>query len=105
MSDLETFRDHCQRMADSRHLDDCERIHRVTKALAGYGSELDWTISCADLTGHEPHEWVGDRGFDWYCPGLCSGCMPDAQRALWTRLADEVDAYLSHDDAPLWEDA
>ena len=33
------------------------------------------------------------------CPGNpaappCTGCVTDADRALWTRLADEVDAYL-----------
>jgi len=27
--------------------------------------------------------------------GQCQGC---ADRALWLRLADEVDAYLSHDE-------
>lgn len=27
----------------------------------------------------------------------CPGCVSDADRALWARLADEVDAYLNHD--------
>ena len=28
----------------------------------------------------------------------CPGCVTDADRALWRRLADEVDAYLTHDE-------
>lgn len=27
--------------------------------------------------------------------GACLGCVTDADRALWVRLADEVDAYLA----------
>jgi hypothetical protein len=30
-------------------------------------------------------------------PG-CPGCVTDADRALWTRLADEADAWLARDD-------
>jgi hypothetical protein len=32
-------------------------------------------------------------------------CVTDADRALWARLAAEVDAYLTTDDTALWEDA
>jgi hypothetical protein len=33
----------------------------------------------------------------------CHGCNPTTDRELFARLADEVDAYLTPDDAPLWE--
>ena len=39
-------------------------------------------------------------------PDPCAGdCVPPRDKALFTRLADEVDAYLTHEDEPLWEDA
>jgi hypothetical protein len=42
-----------------------------------------------------PYGWADGSGLP-DCP--CPGCIPDADRALWARLADEVDAYLSHDE-------
>ena len=104
MTELETFRDHARRLSESAHRDDCDRIHRIVKTsewLSNLG--LDDTLSCPDETGHEPHEWTSTNGIGWWCPGLCGGCATDAQRGLWTRLADEIDAYLSAgDDEPLW---
>jgi hypothetical protein len=38
-----------------------------------------------------PGEWPR-----WVHPdSACPGCVTDADRALWARLADEVDAYLA----------
>lgn len=107
MSDLKITRDHARRMSESEHHDDCERIHRVVKVDRWlYAHGLDATLSCAREDGHEPHEWQGNsRGGDWSCPGLCGGCQTDSERALWRQIADEIDAYLTHDDEPLWEDA
>ena len=102
MSDLEQLRDHARRLSTSAHRDDCERIHRimhVDRRLMRY--DLDHTLSCADTTGHEPHEWISDNGFDWWCPGLCGGCGSDKERAMWAGIADELDAYLTvEDDGP-----
>lgn len=37
---------------------------------------------------------------------VAPGCPAAADRALWLRLAEEVDAYLAtDDDVALWEDA
>lgn len=33
-----------------------------------------------------------------YPDPACPGCVTDADRALWARLADEVDAYLTPED-------
>ena len=99
MSALEEFRDHARRLSTSAHRDDCTRIHRIVKLsrwLEDHG--LDGTLSCPDESGHEPHGWIGTHGMDWTCPGLCGGCMPDGERELWTRLADEVEAYMAADD-------
>ena len=103
MSELSEFRDHARRLSESAHRDDCDRIHRITK-LDRWLSEhaLDVTLSCSSTEEHEPHEWLG-VGLEFACPGLCGGCMPDAERVLWTHLADEIDAHLSNDDEPLWE--
>lgn len=40
-----------------------------------------------------------------YTPPTCDGCVPENDRALFARLAAEVDEYLTPDDAPLWGDA
>lgn len=107
MSDLERFRDHCREMATIQHAEDCYGAQRVTKVLLrnGRASDLDHDLSCADETAHDAHEWIGDHGFDWFCPGVCGGCVSDADRALWIRLADEIDGYLATDDEPLWADS
>jgi len=99
MSDLEQLRDHARRLSAAGHRDDCERIHRIVKVdrrLMRY--DLDHTLSCASIDGHEPHRWVTENGFDWWCPGLCAGCMPVSERALWLQIADEIDAYLTPED-------
>lgn len=69
MSDLTTFRDHARAMVDADHKPECAEERK--------GS---WGATYL----HRPDS-------------TCSGCIPDAERALWTRLADEVDAYLAGD--------
>lgn len=32
-------------------------------------------------------------------PRVCRGCVPDDDRALFARLADEIDDYLAHQNA------
>ena len=107
MSDLETFRDHARRLSESAHRDDCTRIHRIVKLSRWLEDRgLDGTLSCPSEEGHEPHGWIGQHGMDWACPGLCAGCATDTERALWAKLADEIDAYLAPgDDEPLWGDS
>lgn len=69
MTDLERFRDHCRAMTQpGAHRDTC---HAVTGTR--------WS--------HIPSRVHPDPA--------CAGCVPDADRALFTRLADETDAYLA----------
>lgn len=96
MSELETLRDHAQRMAGSRHVDDCMRIHRITKLITPAGGFVDYTLSCASTAGHDPHPWVHPNGLEYDCPGLCSGCMTERERRLWSQVANEVGAHLDN---------
>ena len=102
MSDLERFADHCRAMATAEHKPECCRCGRPY---------------CCGCVGHPDYHPGWDEHYGttrWAehaarCPGNpgappCPGCVTDADRALWTRLADEVAAYL--DPHPtLWRDA
>lgn len=66
MSDLTAFRNHARAMSTAEHKPEC-------------------LIDCQD--------WRGIRSFKMPRHG-CPGCVTDAERALWARLADEADAYL-----------
>ena len=91
MSELETFRDHCRKMADAGHSPDC--AFATGKALDRWGH--------FHLFREWPEKWgARPSGPPKPCPG---DCVSDADRALFTRLADEIDAYLTPDaDEPLW---
>ncbi len=84
MSDLTQFRDHARRCSIATHRTDCPSI----RPSRGYPFRAG---RCDDKTDHDPHEIFPLVD----CPGVCSGCMPDSERALWARLASETDAYLS----------
>jgi ribosomal protein L37AE/L43A len=72
-SDLAAFRDHARRMSTATHTPECPVNGRAQ--LSRFSEDGLW---------------------------VCTGCVTDADRALWTRLADEVDAYLSDDDEGLF---
>ena len=95
MSELEATRDYARRMAQSDHRPGCERRERVT----GVSGRLVDVLSCPRTDGHERHAytmaWSIWPAFTWLCPGICGGCMPDAERALWTQIADEIEAHLA----------
>ena len=99
MSDLKELRDHAQRMAKSDHVDDCVRIHRITKLIIAhpgeYWSTVDVTLSCSSTAGHDPHAWLAVNGLEYGCPGLCGGCMTEPERKLWRQIARELDIYLT----------
>lgn len=78
MSELERFRDHARRMATAEHVDHC-------RAKTPLGRRGWWRWAHPDPA--------------------CEGCVTDADRALWTRLADEIDAYLTDDEQPTLEGA
>jgi len=71
MSDLSAFRDHARTMSTAEHKGTCQ--------------------------GRREHHNFPDGRLVYPDPA-CPGCVSDADRALWARLADEVDAYLSHDE-------
>lgn len=71
MSDLTAFRDHARTMSRRTHRPDCPLWKKVG----------EFAHLCSDSCTHpEPR---------------CPGCVTNADRELWKRLADEVDAYLS----------
>jgi len=83
-TELETFRDHCRKMADPAAW---AKRHRRPLAKSP---------ACFERTH-------GECGWGWQsCACAChDGERPqppaDADRLLWTRLADEIDAYLAGD--------
>ena len=93
MTELETFRDHCRAMSDPNppRLDIgplCRRLWRGDKP----DHERCARVAPEGACGCECHPWNDPAS--------------EADRALWTRLADEIDAYLSAgDDEPLWGDS
>jgi hypothetical protein len=85
VSDLEQFRDHCRKMAVAVHTPECEA--RLAAWKTQRRTRFYWDVPDP---GPRPE---------------CDGCLSSSDKELFARLADEVDAYLTHDDAPLWEDA
>lgn len=100
MSDLTTFRDHCRMMADPAAW---AKAHRLPLARSPW---------CLPRRNHELCEW-GWQSCRCPCHDTDRPKPPtDAERDLWTRLADEIDAYLAGRDSdpvdhtePLWEGA
>ena len=97
MSDLTQFRDHARLMADREHAAGCPPV-RSQPGRQSHDNEK-W---CGTTTAHAEHLWseksrFGEHLIDWACHGICGGCSPAGERDLWRALADEIDAYLSHD--------
>ena len=82
MSTLTKFRDHCRAMAEGAHTADCERAADEAQRRWGYFRLFrEWQ----DEWGPRPEG----------PPRACRGdCLSDADRALFARLAVEVDDYL-----------
>lgn len=101
MSDLTQFRDHARFMADREHAPGCpperskpSKPHRFDAKHVGW----KW---CGNESEHAEHAWKGESRFggdyapEWRCVGICGGCHDPKARALWSRLAAEVDDYLN----------
>lgn len=101
VSDLTQFRDHARFMAGQDHAPGClparskpSKTHRFDSRHIGW----KW---CGRESEHDKHEWRGvslfgtDYAPEWNCQGICGGCALPAERALWTKLADEVDEHLA----------
>lgn len=84
---LERFRDHCRAMSTAQHKLECPSL--VTKrpfwdSWRAVRATNDPMPSCLIWNGPLP-PWE---------PPKCDGCVTDAERALFARLAGEVDDYL-----------
>lgn len=90
MSDLTKARDWARRMQNEHHRSDCPVKIQVAVTTKGYGQ------LCANPLAHDFHLFE-ERGMTWMCPGVCGGCIPAADRALWRRHADEIDAHLARE--------
>ena len=104
MSDLEQTRNHARKMSESAHLYGCYgKAHNRIPPRPGRPLGVK---DCRDDDPHEAHVWAMtlSNGVDTIhggsvrCRGICGGCMTDRARAMWKRIADELDAYLSPDD-------
>ena len=94
MGELETFRDHYRKMAKSEHRPEC--AHLIPEP-----DRLPWDLVYSSDGIPESLQWRGPKP-PW-SPAPCDCGLSDDERALFARLADEIDAHLSAgDDEPLW---
>lgn len=89
---LAATRDHARRMATAEHTDDCVRAYRAACRRAG----PKWEVDLDSAGDPVSMTWLGTVPR----PDPCPGCVTEVDRALWARLADELDAYLADDDEP-----
>ncbi len=83
---VERFRDHCRRMAESEHKPECPSLGSPSHPVwVGVYEQDDGIPSAMRLVGFTPD------------PPKCDGCMSDADRALFARLATEATMYLQGD--------
>lgn len=91
---LEAFRDHCRRMAEAEHKPECP----TRTVVKPYWPPGGWVPA----DGENPMNglaWIGPEPH-WE-PPKCDGCNSEADRALFARLAVEIDEYQQ----PTLEDA
>lgn len=105
MSDLTQLRDHARFMAGREHAAGCppvrSRPHLARTVEMWCGNEQ--ALWCGNKNAHDSHDWTRQARFvnghvEWHCHGICGGCMPDSERALWVSIAEEIDAYLGRGD-------
>lgn len=83
---LDRFRDHCARMATAEHKPECPSL----TAREPYWPPGGW-VATDGKNEANGLSWLG-RKPKWE-PPKCDGCLTDADRDLFARLADEVDQY------------
>lgn len=84
MSALTAFRDHCRKMAAAEHKPECPSLTAVPPPRIYPKYDEDGYIYAMGIN-LEALSWK---------PPPCDGCLSDADRALFARLAGEVDTYL-----------
>ena len=87
--------EHYRRMATAEHKPECPSLTAVEPywppgGWAPIDAEGNWCTGPGIPTGLG---WLGPKP-EW-SPPSCPGCNPPADRALFARLADEVDAHLA----------
>lgn len=85
MITLKSFREHCQQMAEAEHKPDCPSITAKEPHWDAWIPRYDdkgWPSSMV---------WRGPKP-KWE-PPTCDGCNSDADRALFARMAAEVEGY------------
>ena len=79
MTSLADAAAHARAMSTARHTPECPPRDRLPRWVNEHDDDL------RIIGGHEG-------------PPPCPGCVTDAERALWGRLADEMEAYMARDD-------
>lgn len=102
MNDLEKTRNHAREMAaPGAHTRDCpvKVAHdryldgRIELRVAACSKAVD-RENHAGHTWMESDQWRPDQSWQRWCHGACSGCVSDAERALWAQIADEINEYI-----------
>lgn len=83
---LEAFRDHCRRMAEAEHKPECPML----TAREPWWPPGGW-VATDGVNEMNGLIWLGPEP-EWV-PPHCGGCNSADDRALFARLAGEVDAY------------
>lgn len=80
---LDAFREHCRRMATAEHKPECPSLPANIPYWPAWHSIFDeaGNVTALGWNGPPPP------------PPTCDGCNSDADRALFARLAAEVDEY------------
>lgn len=94
---LESFRDHCARMAVAEHKPECPMLTWREPYWPSWIPVYGEDGIPAQLKWAGPKPTTGE-----FVRPTCDGCLTDDDRALFRQLAAEVDTYL---DGQLWEDA
>lgn len=87
MSQLTAFRDHCRKMADAEHKPECPSLPANIPYWPAWHGIYD---DAGDI------EALGWNGPPPSAP-TCAGCNSDTDRALFARMAAEVDQHLDRD--------
>lgn len=87
---VRAYAEHARRMATAEHTPECVEKRRDALRKAG----PKWDVNYDDAGDPVSLSWLGTVP----PPNPCPGCVTDAERDLWARLADEAEAYLARDD-------
>lgn len=97
MTELTQFRDHARFMATQMHAPGCPPVRSRPSSVSQGRQKF-----CGEASAHDAHQWQQPSMFgrsefvnDWHCAGICGGCVVEADRVLWHKLATEIDDHLA----------